>query len=110
MKIKNSTHKRNIKLHENGYELVIADKIIGHRGFRVLYNQSARSQKVRDVVAFVCRVKSQLISQEEHRQEMIKKQKEQNIQPKYIRKQTKESYKRDFPSNEQRYFRPDNPI
>jgi len=90
----------NVEVHENGYELIVNDeKILGHRQLSIYYKQGVRNHIYDDKLAKIY-----------YRGDNIKKQKRVNIDRKDQQRIYKELNRRQFQTNNQRHYRPDNPI
>jgi len=89
-----------VELHSNGFELVVNnEKIIGHRDLAIYYKQGVRYRE-----------EGQALVSATQRVESIEKQKKKNVEFKTQQRIYKERLRINLQCNNQRFYRPDNPI
>jgi len=90
----------NVKLHDNGFELVVNnEKILGHRDLVVYYKQGV-----------VYSPPENKIMKKTTRDENVKRQKRVNVDFKSQQRIMKIRTKAQFQTNNQFFYRPDNPL
>jgi len=89
-----------VEIHENGYELIVNnEKLLGHRQLAIYYKQGVKFTPPENKLIKLT-----------NREDNIKKQKRVNVERRTQQRIQREQIRKQMQTNNQRYYRPDNPL